>query len=46
MGLGLALFSNDMSLQYWLLHSLQQFIDGLDVVVNRLKVLDLGMDGN
>ena len=32
-------------LQDWPLHMLLQFIDGVDVEVGQLKVLDLGLGG-
>ena len=35
-----------LDLQDWSLHSLQQFIDGVDVVVGRLRALDLGLGGS
>ena len=32
-----------LDLQDWTVHTLQQFIDGVDVGVNRLKALHLGL---
>ena len=35
-----------LNLQDWPYHTLQQFIDGVDVGVGQLKALDLGLDGS
>ena len=35
-----------LDLQDWPLHTLQQFIDGVDVGVGQLKALDLGICGS
>ena len=35
-----------LELQDWTLHTLQQFIDGVDVGVGQLKALDLGLGGS
>ena len=35
--------SEALDLQDWPLHTLQQFIDGIDVGVGQLKALDLGL---